>query len=271
MRQARPSSLTRNHVRVVGTGAKALLLAHGFGTDQTAWRHIEAALLPANTYRLVLFDHMGAGQSDLKAYSPHRYRSLHSYANDLLEILDALEIDRVYYVGHSMGCIIGLLAALSDPARFARMIFVGASPRYLNDSDGYQGGFEQRDIDAIYAAMTTHYQAWASGFAGLAMGNRERPELAAEFAATLSATRPDIALGMARVIFQSDHRADVPLLTVPTLIVQAQQDIAVPRAVGEYLAARLPRGEFCMIDAQGHLPHISAPDQVLAALHSFLP
>ncbi len=262
------SVLARNNVRVVGTGPKTIVLSHGFGTDQTAWRHQEPVL--AQTHRVVLFDHVGAGGSDLGAYSPRRYRSLHSFADDLLEILAELEVRDAVYISHSMGGMIGLLAALLEPERFARMIFITASPRYLNDA-GYHGGFEQGDVDALYAAMTTNYQLWASGFAGLAMANSDRPELTQEFAGTLSALRPDIAVAMSRLVFQSDHRADLPQLTVPSLIVQSNNDIAVPPEVGAYLAQHIPQAELKVIAAQGHLPHLSTPQAVLQAIVSFLP
>jgi sigma-B regulation protein RsbQ len=261
------TAIQRNNARVVGDGPKTLVLAHGFGTDQTAWRHQEAAL--AGEHRLVLFDHVGTTGSDLAAYSPRRYQSLHSYAEDLLELLDELDARNVFYVGHSMSGMVGLLAALLEPERFRRLIFLGASPRYLDD-DGYKGGFTQKDLDALYEAMTSNYHAWASGFAPLAMGNPERPELGLAFAATLSAQRPDIALAMARIIFQSDHRADLPALRVPTLILQTRNDIAVPMEVGQYLAAHIPDAKLTVIDATGHFPHLSAPAAVTHAIRGFL-
>lgn len=264
------SALARNNVQVVeggGGGETTVVLSHGFGSDQQAWRHQRAAL--ASRYRLVLFDHVGASSVDPEFYSPLRYRSLHSYAADLLEILAALSLRRLIYIGHSMGAMIGLLAALEEPELFERMIFLGGSPRYLN-GPGYRGGFDQSDLDALYAAMTTNYQAWVSGFAGQAMRNPERGELAAEFGRGLSALRPDIAVAVARVIFQSDHRASLPLLKSPTLILQSQHDIAVPMEVGEYMARHIPHAELVKLDSQGHLPHLSAPEAVNTAILSFL-
>lgn len=267
MRQSSHSALVRNNVRVVGSGAQTIILAHGFGTDQTAWRRQEAAL--AAEHRLILFDHVGAGGSDSRAYSPHRYRSLHSYADDLLEILAELEVKDAVYVGHSMSGSIGLLAAVLEPERFVRMIFLNASPRYLNDGD-YRGGFEQSDIDNIFAAMIANYQLWASGFAGMVMGHPERADLTQEFSQTLSAIRPDIAVAVSRIIFQSDYRAELPRLRVPTLVVQSSHDVAVPRGVGEYLASHIPQAKLLVIDSRGHLPHMSAPLTVLDAIRSFI-
>lgn len=261
------STYKRHNVSQLGQGSQTIIFAHGFGTDQTAWRHQVAAF--QDRYRIVLFDHVGAGKSDFSAYSPRRYSSLYSYAEDLLEIAAELKLSQCLLVGHSVSAMASLLAALVDPNLFSGLIFIGASPRYLNDGD-YYGGFEQSDLDAFYAAMSSNYYAWASGFAPLAMGNPDRPELAREFASGLSAIRPDIAQAVARVIFQSDHRAELPRLTVPTLILQSNGDIAVPPEVGRYMAEKIPRAQLMNINATGHLPHMSAPDEVTKAISAYL-
>jgi sigma-B regulation protein RsbQ len=261
------SILQRNNVNQLGSGQQTIIFAHGFGSDQTAWTQQIQAF--ASNYRIVLFDHVGAGQSDFSAYSPRRYSGLYSYAEDLLDICAALKLNQCILVGHSVSGMVSLLAALVEPERFSQLIFIGASPRYLNDDD-YFGGFEQADLDSLYAAMSSNYHAWVSGFAPLAMGNPERPELSLEFARTLMVIRPDIAQAVARVIFQSDHRADLPKLRVPTTILQSDNDVAVPPQVGQYLAEHIPRSRFLPITAQGHLPHISAPDTVNTAIASCL-
>ncbi|HEY9618820.1 MAG TPA: alpha/beta hydrolase [Crinalium sp.] len=259
------SVIKRNNVRFLGQGSQPIIFAHGFGSDQTAWRHQVAAFEPF--YRIILFDHVGAGQSDMTAYSPLRYSSLYSYAEDLLELCAELKLSQAILVGHSVSGMVSLLAALVDPSRFKQLFFVGASPRYLNDAEtGYIGGFEQSDLDALYAAMSSNYYAWASGFAPIAMGNPDRPELATEFANTLSAIRPDIAQAVARVIFQSDHRLELPKLTVPVVILQSDNDVAVPPEVGQYMAEHIPQSRLIRINAQGHLPHMSAPDEVTKTL-----
>lgn len=219
--------------------------------------------------RVVLFDHVGAGGSDFDAYSPRRYQSLHSYANDMLELLSELDIENAIYVGHSMGGMIGLLAAKLEPERFQRAVVIGASPRYLDDV-GYQGGFTQAALELLYNAMATSFHAWASGAAPLFMGNPDRAELSIEFAKALSGVRPDIGLSVARIVFQSDHRADLPDIEVPTLVVQTKADIVVPLGAGEFLAKTLPYGELRVIDADGHLPHLSAPNEVITAIRSVL-
>lgn len=261
------SILERNNVKRLGVGKQTIIFAHGFGSDQTAWRHQVAVF--ASNYQIVLFDHVGAGKSDFAAYSPRRYSSLYSYAEDLLDLCDELKLTQCILVGHSMSGMISLLAALNEPQRFSKLIFVGASPRYLNDN-GYIGGFEQSDLDVLYAAMSSNYYAWASGFAPLVMGNPDQPELATEYASMLSAIRPDIAQAVAKVIFQSDHRADLPRLKIPTAILQSNNDIAVPPEVGRYMADKIPNSQLISISAQGHLPHLSAPNLVTSAIASCL-
>jgi sigma-B regulation protein RsbQ len=259
----------RNNVEVLGQGEQTIIFAHGFGSDQTAWRHQVAAF--QSHYRIVLFDHVGAGKSDMTAYSPRRYSSLYSYAEDLLELCAELNLSQSILVGHSVSGMVSLLAALVDPSRFKQLIFVGASPRYVNDAaTNYIGGFEQSDLDALYEAMSSNYYAWVSGFAPIAMGNPDRPELATEFANTLSAIRPDIAQAVARVIFQSDHRTELHRLTIPTTILQSNNDIAVPLVVGDYLAQHIPNSNLININAQGHFPHISAPEVVTQTISECL-
>lgn len=261
------SILERNNVKIVGNGDRTLVFAHGFGSDQSAWRHQVAAFV--SNFRIVLFDHVGAGKSDFSAYSPRRYSSLYSYAEDLLDLCANLKLNNCILVGHSVSGMVSLLAALVEPQLFSQLIFISASPRYLNDV-GYVGGFEQSDLDALYAAMSSNYYAWASGFASIAMRNLDKPELAQEFARTLAAIRPDIAQAVSRVIFESDHRPELPRLQVPTLILQASDDVAVPLEVGQYMADKIAQSQLIHINAQGHLPHLSAPDVVTKAIASCL-
>lgn len=261
------SILERNNVKVLGEGKQTIVFAHGFGSDQSAWRHQVEAFAP--DFRIVLFDHVGAGKSDFSAYSPRRYSSLYSYAEDLLDICNELKLTKCILIGHSVSGMASLLAALVEPDCFSQLVFIGASPRYLND-EGYYGGFEQSDLDNLYEAMATNYYAWTTGFAPLAMGNPERPELATEFANTLSAVRPDIAQAVARVIFQSDHRADLSKLQVPTWILQSNNDIAVPIEVGQYLQEHIPNSQLRHLSAQGHFPHMSSPTEVTEAIASVI-
>jgi sigma-B regulation protein RsbQ len=255
------------NVNVIGSGDQRLVLGHGFGSDQTTWRYQVAAF--ASQYRLVLFDYLGCGKADIHDYSPLRYNSLERYKDDLLAIYDELQLTGTIFIGHSVSAMIGVLASRERPELFKKLVFVGASPRYLNDG-AYVGGFEMADLNALYAVMADNYLGWANGFGHAAMANASRPELGCEFAASLSAMRPDIAQSTARVIFESDERIELPQIVPPVLILQSTKDIAVPMQVGEYLAAHVPQNRLVVLNSEGHFPHLSAPDQVTAAISDFL-
>lgn len=254
-------------MHILGQGQGLLMFAHGFGSNQTVWKaQVEAF---ARTHRIILFDHVGAAGTHPDAYSPHRYSSVESYASDMLEVMEAVGAREVLYVGHSMSGMVGLLAGLARPELFRGMVFIGASPRYLN-APGYVGGFERADLDSLYAAMEADFGAWASGFGRAAAGASATPDVAEAFVRTLSSLRPDVALGVARVLFESDLREQVPKLSLPTWILQPVQDLAVPREVGDYLARHLPRGHLSIVNNEGHLPHLTRPGQINALLADIL-
>jgi sigma-B regulation protein RsbQ len=261
--------LRKNNVTLLGRNdaPRTLVFAHGFGTDQTVWHDMAKPFLA--DYRVVLFDHVGAGGADSEAYSPIRYDGLDAYVDDLLDIRAVLDSRETLLCGHSLGALVSLKAASRQPESFSGLILIGASPRYLNDGD-YHGGFEQAELDAMYEDMQTNYYAWASGFAPLAMRNDDRPELAENFAATLQSLRPDIALAVLRMAMQCDLRKLLTALRLPTLIIQSHHDIAVPMAVGDYLHAHIPGSQLKVVEASGHLPHVSAPGEVIAAIREFL-
>lgn len=261
--------IAKNNVTVIDNGGTkgTIIFAHGFGTDQTAWQQVAPAF--ANDYKLVLYDNVGAGKSDPGAFSPNKYDTLHSYADDLIELSRELHLEGAIYVGHSVSGMIGVLASIKQPALFAKMVLVGASPRYLND-DGYVGGFDQPSLDGLYQTMDTNYYAWVSGFSAMAMGNADRPQLAEAFASTLSAIRPDIAQSVARVIFQSDHRNVLDKVDTPVLLLQTKQDIAVPGEVADYLHKHIKNSELKIVEAEGHFPHMSAPGEIVNAIKGYL-
>ena len=261
------SVLRRNNVTLSGEGEQPMIFAHGYGCDQNMWRLITPAFSP--DYRLVLFDHVGSGRSDLSAYSRTKYSTLQAYADDILEICDALDVTRGILVGHSVSAMIGLLAALKEPERFDRLVLIGPSPRYVNDGD-YVGGFTSEDIRGLLEFQDSNYIGWSSTLAPVIMGNPDRPELAAELEDSFCRTDPEIAKQFAAVTFLSDNRADLPKATTPSLILQCREDAIAPLEVGEYVHRHLPHSELVILDATGHCPHLSAPDQTLPAMRRFL-
>ncbi|CAI9757888.1 unnamed protein product [Fraxinus pennsylvanica] len=251
------SLLEALNVRVEGSGKKILVLAHGFGTDQSAWKHILPFFL--RDYRVVLYDLVCAGSVNPDSFNFRRYTSLDAYVDDLLHILDALGVERCAYVGHSVSAMIGILASIRRPELFTKLILIGASPRFLNDRD-YHGGFEQREIESVFLAMEANYEAWVNGFAPLAVG-ADVPAAVREFSRTLFNMRPDITLFVSRIVFNSDLRGVLGLVKVPCSIIQTARDVSVPMSVATYLKNHLGgRTTVHMLDVEGHLPHLSAPN-----------
>ena len=244
-----------------------MIFAHGYGCDQNMWRFVAPAF--ADEYRIVLFDHVGAGHSDLSAYSPGRYESLRGYASDVLEICRELNLTRAIFVGHSVSSMIGVLAAVEEPDRFDKLILVGPSPRYIDDGD-YTGGFSREDIDGLLDSLDSNYLGWSSAMAPVIMGNPERPELGTELTNSFCRTDPEIAKHFARVTFLSDNRADLPKVTAPTLILQCSDDVIAPQSVGDYVHRQIPGSELVRMNATGHCPNLSAPEETIAAIEAFL-
>jgi sigma-B regulation protein RsbQ len=260
--------LTRNNVTLAGRpDGPPLVFAHGFGCDQAMWRHVAPAF--GERHRLVLFDHVGAGGSDLTAYSTSRHGRLDGYATDVLGILDELDLPPAVFVGHSVSAIIGVLAAAERPERFDRLVLLCPSPRYIDDDD-YRGGFSAAEIDELLETMDGNYLGWSQYIAPVIMGVPERPELGQELASSFCRTDPTIARRFARTTFLSDNRADLDRVNTPSLILQCRQDVVAPREVGEYVHAHLRGSELVTLDATGHCPNLSAPEQVVAAMRRYL-
>ncbi len=257
---------SRHKARLIGSGAKLVVFSHGLGTDQSVWDAI-IDRLPADVCALV-FDLPGAGPLLPAGFDPDDYSSVTDYADDLLELLDELEIESCTYVGHSVSGMIGVLASIEEPDRFKQLVLLNASPRYLN-TDGYVGGFEQAELDSLFTAMSANYQAWVAGFAPAAVGV-DVPAAIIDFSAGLLAMRPDVTAKIARMIFTSDLRHVLPMVTVPTLLIHAREDIAVPAAVGQFLHENIAGSHLEWIDMAGHLPHLAAPDEVAAVLRDAL-
>jgi sigma-B regulation protein RsbQ len=263
-------AMQRNNVRLEGSvGGQPMLFSHGFGCDQTMWRHVWPAF--ADDYRVVLFDHVGAGGSDLAAYDRRKYSTLQGYADDVLELCRELELHDVVFVGHSVSSMVGVLAAAVEPDRFANLVLVGPSPRYVDDEGGaYRGGFTHEDIEGLLDALDSNFLGWSAAYAPAIMGSSQPEELQEELTNSFCRTDPEIARHFARVTFLSDNRDDLERVRTPTLVLQCSDDIIAPDSVGEYVAARIPESTFVQLRATGHCPNLSAPDETIAAIRDFL-
>ncbi|RST16116.1 alpha/beta hydrolase [Streptomyces sp. WAC05374] len=258
----------RNNVSVIGRhDGPTLVLAHGFGCDQNMWRLVAPAL--AERFRVVLFDYVGAGQSDLSAWTAERYSSLDGYAEDVLDVCRELDLRDAVFVGHSVSAMVGVLAAAREPERFGRLVLLTPSPCYIDD-DGYRGGFSKEDIDELLESLEANYLGWSGAMAPVIMGNPDRPELGEELTNSFCRTDPDIARVFARTTFLSDSREDLASVAVPTLVVECAEDVIAPREVGTYVHAAIPGSRLVTLDATGHCPQLSAPGATAEAILAFL-
>jgi sigma-B regulation protein RsbQ len=264
--QAKPV-LERNNVKVAGTGGRPMVFAHGFGCDQKMWRMVEPAF--RESHRTVLFDNVGAGGSDLSAFSPAKYETLSGYAADVVEIGSALDLSDAVFVGHSVSAMIGVLAAAKAPGMFGALVLVGPSPRYIDDGE-YVGGFSAADIEGLLASMAENHMGWSSAMAPAIIGNADRPELGQEMTASFCRTDPDIARHFARTTFSSDNRADLTSVSIPTLILQCRDDIIAGEQVGRYVHEAVRDSQYVLLDATGHCPNLSAPNEVIREIRAFV-
>lgn len=260
--------LSRNNVKIYGEGDKSILFAHGFGCDQNMWRFVTPAF--EDDYKVVLFDYVGSGKSDIKAYNSQRYSSLKGYARDVIDILDALGLEKAIFVGHSVSSMIGALAAIEKPGKFESLVMIGPSPCYLNFPPGYFGGYDRDTILELLTLMEKNYIGWVNIFAPEIMQNEHRPELSEEMEESFCSTDPVIAREFAEVTFLSDNRKDLPKLTIPTLIVQCRDDPIAPVEIGKYVHNKLEKSEFELISVSGHCPHLSHPEKTISILEGYL-
>jgi sigma-B regulation protein RsbQ len=260
----------RNDIRESGRpDGPALLFAHGYGCDQAMWRFVIPEF--ERDHRVITFDHVGFGGSDLSAWSADRYRTLGAYADDVLDIIRELDLTDVTYVGHSVAAMIGVLAAIQAPERFGRLILIGPSARYVDDpAEEYVGGFSRADIDELLDTLEGNHLGWSAGMAPIIMGNPDRPELGAELVASFCRTDPAVASSFARATFLSDNRTDLAKVTTPSLVLQCTDDVIAPEAVGRYVHQHLADAEFVPLLATGHCPNLSAPDETAAAIRRYL-
>ena len=261
------STIKRNNVKISGRGTKPMMFAHGFGCDQNSWQFITDAF--ADDYKIILFDYVGAGNSDISAFDPAKYSSLKGYAEDVLDICEELDLRDVIFVGHSVSSMIGILAANKKPEYFDKLILIGPSPRYLND-EGYVGGFERKDLEDLFEFMDSNYLGWSSTMAPAIMGNPGRPDLGQFLTTSFCTTDPDIARSFARATFFSDNREDLKNVSTPSLTLQCSHDIIAPEQVGEFVQQHTPANTLYMMEATGHCPHISAPEETIKAIKEFL-
>ncbi|MHC2105111.1 alpha/beta fold hydrolase [Methylobacterium sp.] len=244
-----------------------MVFAHGFGCDQNMWRFVAPAF--ENLFRTVLFDHIGAGGSDLSAYDPVKYATLAGYADDVVAVSRALGVRGGVFVGHSVSAMIGILAWKRAPDLFDSLVLVCPSPRYIDDGD-YVGGFTPAQVEELLDFLDSNHMGWSHTMAPVIMGNPDRPELGQELTNSFCRTDPEIAKRFARTTFTSDNRADLDGVTARCLVIQCSDDIVAPQQVGAYVHRKLPNSTLVHFEASGHCPNLSAPEETIAAIEAFV-
>lgn len=266
---ANSNILVRNNVKVLEGDGPVLLYAHGFGCNQNMWDRVTPAF--SASHKQVLFDYVGSGRSDISAFDPDRYTSLSGYAQDVLDICDALDLKSgVIFVGHSVSCSVGLLASIARPALFAKLVLIGPNPCFLNHAPEYVGGFEKEDLEGLLALMDQNYIGWANYLAPVVSAKGESGSVTVELSDSFCSTDPQVAKVFARTTFFSDNRDDLPKVTVPCLILQHRTDTLAPVSVGEYLHAHLSGSTLKVLEVQGHCSHMSEPELVIEAMRDYI-
>ncbi|MFJ5769214.1 alpha/beta fold hydrolase [Psychrobacillus sp. NPDC093180] len=260
--------LLRNNVNITGKGPRTMLFAPGFGCDQNMWRLVAPAF--EENYRIILFDYVGSGKSDYNAYDTSKYSDLYGYANDLVEICAALDLKEITFVGHSVGSTIGMLASIQKPDLFEHLIMIGPSPRYLNDQPDYNGGFEREELEGLIDMMEMNYIGWSNYLSKVIMKNPDRPELSKELEESFCSTDPTVARQFAIATFFSDNREDLKKVLVPSLILQCSEDVIAPIEVGNYMHRHLPKNTLRFMEATGHCPHMSHPEETIRLIREYL-
>jgi sigma-B regulation protein RsbQ len=266
---ANSNILVRNNVKVLEGDGPVLLYAHGFGCNQNMWDRVTPAF--SASHKQVLFDYVGSGRSDISAFDPDRYTSLSGYAQDVLDICDALDLKSgVIFVGHSVSCSVGLLASIARPALFAKLVLIGPNPCFLNHAPEYVGGFEKEDLEGLLALMDQNYIGWANYLAPVVSAKGESGSVTVELSDSFCSTDPQVAKVFARTTFFSDNRDDLPKVTVPCLILQHRTDTLAPVSVGEYLHAHLSGSTLKVLEVQGHCSHMSEPELVIEEMRDYI-
>ncbi|UFT99304.1 alpha/beta hydrolase [Radiobacillus kanasensis] len=263
-----PDILTRNNVNIKGNGKQPIIFAAGFGCDQTVWNPILESF--EKDYRIILFDYVGLGKSDISAFDSVKYGNLSGYVQDVLDVCSALDLKNAIFVGHSVSSMIGILASLQKPEYFSQLIMIGPSPCYLNDPPEYFGGFEEEDLKGLVNLMEKNYIGWANAFSATLLNNSERSDVANELEDRFCSTEPAVIRAFAQACFFGDNRNDLPHVTVPSLIMQCSEDVIAPRNVGEYLAKHLPSSTITFMNAIGHCPHMTDPVETALIIRDFL-
>jgi len=230
--------------------APVLVMGSSLGTSMDMW---DSQLALAERLRIVRFDHRGHGRSPVPR-GPYEIADL---GRDVIELMDALEIERASYCGLSIGGMVGIWLGANAPERIERLVLVCTSA-HLPPAEGWAeraakvraAGTVGVVADAVVARWLTPAYA------------EEHPELVAELRAMLVATDPEGYASACGAIERMDLRDQLGRIAAPTLVISGSGDEATPPEHQELIAASIPGGRLETVDPAAHLAAVERPARV---------
>ncbi|CAH9077070.1 unnamed protein product [Cuscuta epithymum] len=250
------------NARIIGGGKETIVLAHGYGGDQSVWDKVAPKL--GESFQVVLFDwcFSGATKDRNGEFDAIKYSSYDAFADDLVCLLEELKLKSCVFVGHSMSGIIGCIASVKRPDLFNRLILVASSPRYINHED-YEGGFERLEVQQILINIEENYDEWSSSFAAVGVDPID-PLSVQKFAKCLKRMGVEIGSPLAKTVFLSDYRSVLEKVITPCTLIHGKRDFVVPTSVATFMHNKI-KGESTIeiVNGQGHFPQLTAHEEFL--------
>lgn len=245
--------MARLHHELFGPlDAPPLLLAGSLGATLRMW---DRQLALAGHLQLIAFDHRGHGGSP----APPGPYELADLGRDVLELMDALRLERASFCGLSIGGMVGMWLAANAPARIGRLVLCCTSaslePQLWRDRAAAvrSGGMAALSRQIAGRWFTPGYRA-------------AHPATLARFEATLEEVAPEGYAGCCDAIAAMDLRPLLPSVTAPTLVLAGADDPATPPWHGAVIASGIPGARLRVIRGVSHLANVAAPAEFTAAL-----
>lgn len=246
-------------VEVTGPAdAPVLMLSSSLGTTKHMWD----PQMPAFTrkHRVVRYDRRGHGKSGV----PKGPYNMEMLGRDVLAIMDALKLDKVNWLGLSMGGMEGMWLGANAPDRFGKLILSNTSAHYADktmwhtrmDAVGKAGSVAAIADMVINAWLTKDFQT-------------AHPDTTARMKDMMIATPVEGYLGCCAAVRDMDHREIIKSITVPTLIIAGSKDPATNVAAAEFIRDRIPGAKLAIVDA-AHIANVEVPDAYAKEVLSFL-
>jgi 3-oxoadipate enol-lactonase len=224
-----------------------LVLASSLGTTWELWDPQLPALV--EDFRVVRFDNPGHGRSPL----PDARFTVESLADQVVELLDALELERVSFCGLSLGGMVGMALALRAPERLDRLVLCCTAAK-LGPVEGWHERarlVRARGTSAIAEAVLGRW--FTEGFRDL------QPQSVARFREMLESIPAEGYAACCEAIARWDARSNVSAIRTPTLVIAGADDVATPPEDGAFLAGAIRGAELTVLPGAAHLANVEQP------------